>query len=484
MITQYPILNRTFRRLRQVWADLNSTLQGNEQCRFESSLSDRDLDRLRQLIINCLAAPGGEFARRAQAAHIGHAYMSLDQQGRKRFLQLLASDFDADDRVIKQAIDNYLAKVGSDEEAKWRYKLSRALVAPRVQLLTLFNAMPQGIKFLVDMRSELLVLTAGKREPELSEVEKDLKHLLTSWFDIGFLQLQQLTWQSPAAFLEKLIEYEAVHEITSWVDLKNRMAPDRRLFAFVHPNMEDEPLIFVQVALCEGLAGNVQTLLDTHTRVPDMGNVDTAIFYSISNAQKGLSGISFGNFLIKRVVAELKRELPQLKRFATLSPVPGFMAWLQTQVDHGDSLLLPQEKQAVEALATAHTIEGGLKGILAVPAWHQDREVCQALQPILLRLCAEYLCQLQPNKLRVLDGVAHFHLGNGATLQQIHWMANVSPKGMRQSAGIMVNYLYDPRTIDANSESYVQSGAIAFSNEIREQLRREKTGKAFIRDAG
>jgi malonyl-CoA decarboxylase len=476
MVAQRSIINRTLRRLRQAWSELNTTLRGNDRYRFDPSLTDHNIEHLRELIHACLSAPGGEIAARAQAAHIGHAYMSLNQQGRMRFLRLLATDFDADAIAIQQAIYAYNQAGPADNLPKLRHKLSKALVAPRVQLLTLFNALPEGIKFLVDMRGELLDMGAQQDE-ELGEVERDLKHLLASWFDIGFLQLQQLTWNSPAALLEKLIEYEAVHEIASWADLKNRLAPDRRLFAFLHPNMEDEPLIFVQVALCDGLASNVQALLDTHARIFDVEHANTAIFYSISNAQRGLSGISFGNFLIKRVVANLKRELPQIDQFATLSPVPGFMGWLKNQMqDPGTHLLGAVELQAVMAVASEFGVEKNLGGLLGVSAWHQNLQITQVLQPILLRLCAEYLAGLESGKLRARDSVAHFHLSNGATLQQMNWMADVSPKGIRQSCGMMVNYLYDPLTIDTNSENYVQTGSIAMSHEIRE-LRKERAVK-------
>ncbi|HSC76336.1 MAG TPA: malonyl-CoA decarboxylase [Pseudomonadales bacterium] len=482
MVAQRSILNRTLRRLRQAWSELNTTLRGNDRYQFDPSLNERDVEHLRQLIKGCLSAPGGEFAMRAQAAHIGHAYMTLNQQGRVRFLRLLATDFDADNQAIQQAIKAYNQAGSADNLPKLRHKLSKALVAPRVQLLTLFNALPEGIKFLVDMRGELLDMGAHK-DVELGEVERDLKHLLSSWFDIGFLQLQQLTWNSPASLLEKLIEYEAVHEIASWADLKNRLAPDRRLFAFLHPNMEDEPLIFVQVALCNGLASNVQALLDTHARIFDVEHANTAIFYSISNAQRGLSGISFGNFLIKRVVANLKRELPQIEQFATLSPVPGFMVWLASQMLDGDTPLLSvTERHSISVVASELSIEKNLGGLLGLSAWHQNTQVTQVLQPILLRLCAEYLLGLEPGKLRARDGVAHFHLSNGATLQQMNWMADISAKGIRQSCGMMVNYLYDPLTIDTNSEDYVQTGSIAVSAEVRE-LRKDKVLK-HVKSAG
>ncbi|MEZ5538432.1 MAG: malonyl-CoA decarboxylase [Pseudomonadales bacterium] len=465
-MSQHSLLNRTLRRLQRIWSDLNTSLRGDDQYQCDPALSEKDVEHFRLLINECLSARGGEWAQRAKAAQIGHAYMSLNRQGRLRFLRLLATGFDADEHAIQQAIEAYQQTQNATEKSKLRHKLSKALTAPRVHLLTLFNAMPSGIKFLVDMRGELLD-TEVSQDAELKEVEKDLKHLLSSWFDIGFLQLQQLTWDSPAALLEKLIEYEAVHEITGWTDLKNRMAIDRRLFAFIHPNMDDEPLIFVQVALCNGLANNIQSLLDTNTRTYDVGGANTAIFYSISNTQKGLAGISFGNFLIKRVVGNLKKEFPQLQQFATLSPVPGFMKWLSEQMEQGeDSLLHTQEKQALKVLADSLSVDAKLKDILSLLAWHQNQAVCDVLQPILLRLCAEYLSVLQTGKQRARDGVAHFHLGNGATLQQINWMADISPKGIRQSCGMMVNYLYDPDTIDRNSDNYMQTGMLAVSDEV------------------
>ena len=478
MATHKSLLNRTLRRLRRAWSDLNISLRAGNDLELEPALGDKDVEKLRELIPACLHAPGGDVAARAQAARIGHAYMALNQQGRLRFLRLLASDFDVDPNVVQAAIQDYSRATDVSSLPKWRHKLRKALISPRVQLLTLFNALPEGIKFLVDMRGELLELKAD-RDPELSEVERDLRHLLASWFDIGFLQLEQITWQSPASLLEKFIEYEAVHQITSWHDLKHRMASDRRLFAFFHPNMPGEPLIFVQVALVDDLATNVQVLLDTTAPSLDPQEANTAIFYSISNAQKGLAGISFGNYLIKRVVARLKQECPALRQFATLSPVPGFMSWLKaaSQPD-GSLMLLPHERQVIANMAANLEVESSLMALLDVTAWHQNASLTAALQPVLLRLCAEYLSQLESGKLRAQDPVAHFHLSNGATLQQLNWMADASAKGFRQSAGMMVNYLYDPATIDTNTEQYVQTGAVAMSSAFRE-MKKEKSPKTM-----
>ncbi len=474
MAAHRSLFNRTLRRLSQAWSDLHMGSRSDRYV-FDPALNEQDVARIRSLIHHCLHTSGGELAARAEAARIGQAYMSLNQQGRIRFLRLLATDFDADTKTVAHAISAYNKAKHGDNMTKLRHKLRQALVAPRAQLLTLFNALPEGIKFLVDMRGELLETNSDK-DPDLSEVERDLKHLLASWFDIGFLQLEQVSWNSPAALLEKLIEYEAVHEITSWADMKNRLAPDRRLFTFLHPNMAGEPLIFVQVALVNGLATNVQVLLNP-TRSLDSQQADTAIFYSISNAQRGLSGISFGNYLIKRVVAKLKHELPQLTQFATLSPVPGFMFWLKEKMQEGtDNLLKSYESQAITQIATQLGVDKTLGALLALTAWHQNDALTQVLQPILQRLCADYLSEWLPDKMRARDGVAHFHLSNGATLQQLNWMADVSPKGIRQSCGLMVNYLYDPFTIDSNSERYMQTGCIAQSVAIRE-LRKEKPPK-------
>ncbi len=253
-------------------------------------------------------------------------------KGRQRFLQILASEFDIDRKAVDQAAVA-LQKAGDDprERAKAERALRQALQPPRLRLLTQLNALPEGFLFLVDLREELLGWS--KNDPTLVSLERDLLSLLASWFDVGFLELRRITWDSPASLLEKMIAYEAVHPIRSWDDLKNRLSPDRRCFAFFHPRMANEPLIIVQVALVHGIADNVQTLLDESAPVIDPHAADTAIFYSISNAHDGLSGISFGNFLIKRVVDELAGEFKNLKTFATLSPIPGFRQWLDRKLN-------------------------------------------------------------------------------------------------------------------------------------------------------
>src|SRR5437588_777198 len=237
----------------------------------------------------------------------------------------------------------------------------------------------------VDLRAELIDL--GQRDPTLMGLEQDFKLLLANWFDIGFLELKRITWESPAALLEKLMAYEAVHEIRGWTDLKNRLEADRRCFAFFHPRMPEEPLIFVEVALVTGMASDIHALLDEAAPITDPHLADSAIFYSISNCQRGLAGISFGDFLIKRVVDALATELPRLKIFATLSPVPGFRAWLKRQDRSapGD-LLLPAERTAIEALG--EEVPGGdLLALIDQEGWHNDPRIAGALREPLLRLC-------------------------------------------------------------------------------------------------
>jgi malonyl-CoA decarboxylase len=282
--------------------------------------------------------------------------------------------------------------------------------------------------------------------------------LFTSWFDIGLLTLERIDWGSPAALLEKLIAYEAVHEIQSWTDLKNRLDSDRRCYAFFHPRMPGEPLIFVEVALVAGMADNIQKLLDERAPHVDPATADAAIFYSISNTQTGLRGISFGNFLIKRVVDSLSHELPNLKSFATLSPIPGFRAWLDRQLADGESALLTPAKKS------------DLQAVLADPAWAQEEAIAGALAPTMRRLCAYYLLQEKSNG-QPLDPVARFHLANGARVERLNWLADSSPKGLQESAGLMVNYLYRLVDIETNHEAYVAEGRIAAAPAVKSLLK-------------
>jgi len=462
------VFDRTLTNLRGAWRDIALSARGVLARTPRPELSGDDLARLREQMLSCLDARGGAVTARARAADLGRTYLLLDGEGRERFLRLLAGEFDVDRAVIDRCCGELSRAAGPAQRAAAERELRDALEPPRITLLRQFNALPEGVKFLVDRRAELLEL--GRHDPLLRGLEDDLRRLLANWFDIGFLELKRIGWESPAALLEKLMAYEAVHEIRSWADLKNRLEADRRCFAFFHPRMPDEPLIFVEVALVAGMASNVSALLDEAAPVGDPQAADTAIFYSISNCQQGLNGISFGDFLIKRVVDALAADLPRLKVFATLSPAPGFRAWLDRQNEAAPGgLLLASERNAVEALGDRAA--GELPALLDRPGWHADPQLSAALREPLLRLCARYLVRERAPSGRALDPVAHFHLSNGARVEQLNWLGDVSPKGLEQSAGIMVNYLYRLADIEANHEAYRGEGRVIASSAVRNLAR-------------
>ncbi len=462
------LFDRTWSSLRQVLRDI-AVRRNIDSFVPRPDLPDPDAEIVREQMRACLEARGGEVSARARAAMLGRAYLALRESGRQRWLHILADEFDVDRAAVDAAAERLRAAETPEERVGAEEELRAALEAPRVRLLTQFNALPDGVKFLVDLRAELLRF--GKNDPALRGLEADLKRVLASWFDVGFLELRRITWRSPAALLEKLIVYEAVHEIRGWTDLKNRLDSDRRCYAFFHPRMPDEPLIFVEIALVSGMAANVDRLLDENSPVEDPNAADAAIFYSISNAQKGLAGISFGGFLIKRVVDDLAREFKNLKTFATLSPIPGFLAWLRPKLEaEGDALLTEAERKALAEAVPAGGQGSLLAQALAVPQWHQQDPLCNAMKGPLTRLCANYLVNAKRGN-RALDPVAHFHLRNGARMERINWLGDTSAKGLRQSAGLMINYLYKLDSIETNHEAYSGEGKIACSSAVRALLK-------------
>ncbi|MCP5150911.1 MAG: malonyl-CoA decarboxylase [Ectothiorhodospiraceae bacterium] len=431
----------------------------------QADLPEDDADRLRQQIDACLRGQGGEVSARTRAAELGETYLVLDATGRRRFLDILAREYDTAPDALDEAIAAYREAVDERARATARRRLREVLVAPRVRLLGQFNGLRQGVKFLVDLRAELLSQVGD--DPGLRALETDLRALLTSWFDVGFLTLERITWRTPAALLEKLIEYEAVHAFRSWDDLKHRLEGDRRCYAFFHPNMPEEPLIFVQVALVTGMADNVQALLDERAPLGDSEDADSAIFYSISNCQAGLAGVSFGSFLIKRVADDLARQLPNLKRFATLSPVPGFRDWLDERIDAADAdLVAESEARSLEAAFET----SDLRRALASAAWWEDEARAEALREPLMRACARYLVEARHGA-RARDRVAHFHLTNGARIERLNWLADTSPKGIEQSASLMVNYLYRLNEVERNHEAYRGDGRVTAAAGVRKLLK-------------
>ena len=381
----------------------------------------------------------GEASGLALACEVMADYQALDLPNKIIFFEALARDFGSDSDAILAAADRYKADPSSQNLAD----LSRVTEASRVKLFRRMNMAPNATPLLVKMRGTLLSLLS--EHSDLKPVDTDLKHQFVSWFNRGFLELRVIDWNSPAAVLEKIIEYESVHAIQGWDDLRSRLRDNRMCFAFFHPAMPDDPLVFVEVALTAGVPSAIAPLIDKTAEPTDERAVDTVVFYSISNCHPGLAGVSFGNFLIKQVVEEVGKRYPKTKRYVTLSPVPGFCRWLTAQKAHADL-------DELRALAK-----------------DQGRDTTDPLWESLVRLCAQYLSSTRDNNLAI-DPVARFHLGNGASLHAIHWAADVSEKGLNQSIGIMVNYLYDLSSIEENHDAYFDQGEIAMSRTVAKWL--------------
>lgn len=397
-------------------------------------------------LCEALISGRGEVSGKRMAQEILSRYRALSPDDRLVFFRHLATRMALDVDVLITAAESYRA----DPSGGNYRRLAQAGEPRRQELLRRLNQAPGATLDLVRMRLDLLNLLPD--HPELAALDVDFIHLFHSWFNRGFLVLRRIDWHTPANILEKIIQYEAVHAINDWDDLRRRLLPaDRRCFAFFHPAMLEEPLIFVEVALCQGVPGSVQSLLaESREALPGPG-ADTAVFYSISNCQEGLRGISFGNSLIKQVVEDLNRDLPQLRSFVTLSPIPGLMHFLRARQDD------PIAPRIVTAAETG------------------DSAALTALQDPLRQLAAEYLVQAKRANGTPLDPVARFHLGNGALVEQLHAMADTSPNGLRQSAGAMVNYRYDLAKVEANHEAFATANRVTTSREVRALLRTNET---------
>ncbi len=400
--------------------------------KLRSVSQDIALETLRAIIDPRVSEVEG--GRRAK--EVAAWYAKASQEQRRDCWLLMSEQFMADPSKAKAAQEKYALAVGTPEEAVAQVRLRQSTVSPRRKLLQRFSVFPQGIRFLVDLRAD--ILPALKADKRLQALDVEMEYMFSTWFDVGFLELQRISWDSPASMLEKLIQYEAVHDIKSWADLKNRLDSDRRCYGFFHPRLPFEPLIFVEVALLDSMATSITPLLDESAAAADLIKASTAIFYSISNTQSGLKGISFGDSLIKRVVETLKEEFPRLKTFATLSPIPGFRAWLQ----HA------QPELAAQA------------ALVDVLALNEKASLRKALHS----QAAQYLGR-QWHEGKPLDAVARFHLGNGAKIEQINWAGDSSGKGIKQSYGLMVNYLYDLKKLDKHRDM-LASGVIPLSAEV------------------
>lgn len=450
------LVARSFSRVKAIVA--NATSRSPES-------PEKLMQRLRQQLQECAEGLGGEVSTRQRAAELAQSYLALNDSERHTFLRILALEFGPDPARVAEAHADYQSKLGSPEQWEAEARLRAAMRSSRIRILTQFNAIPEGVKFLVDMRADLLRFL--KEDPELKALDRELEARLTAWFDVGFLELVRLTWNSPADVLEKIVDYEAVHEIRSWTDLKNRLDSDRRCYAFFHPRMPTEPLIFVEVALQEALADNVQNLLDIHAPLFDTKHANTAIFYSISSTQDGLRGVTFGNFLLKRVIDDLKRDFPKLKTFATLSPIPGLTRWASQSQNEVLACFTSADWKRLAPLGIDGPSSPRLLDVLnGEDHWHEDEALAKALREPLLRAAATYLLHAKRHK-KPLDPVARFHLGNGARVEQLNWLADTSDKGLHQSWAIMVNYLYDPDRLEDNLEAFEREGSIDAASSIR-----------------
>ena len=392
-----------------------------------------------KLIADCheLMSERGEVSGTRIATKMLSGYQALDKSGRARFFDLLIQDFSPDPEKVGEAGDVYRKNPSPVTLAKLQHMVEPA----RQELFRRLNIVPGATRILVEMRADLIREGQASHTP----ISADLEHLFKSWFNRGFLVLQRIDWSTPATILEKLIAYEAVHRIQGWNDLRRRLAQDRRCYGFFHPALPDEPIIFVEAALTRGMSACVQPVLDPEAPVADINTTDCALFYSITNCQEGLRGVPFGNFLIKQVVQELGREIPRIRRFATLSPVPGFRAWL----DRNRSAL-------------------GLESFLEKlddPQWTRNEQVAAEIKPHLLHLCARYLLREKGGK-EPLDPVARFHLRNGARLKRINWLGDTTSKGLERSAGLTVNYVYRLSELERNHELYIGESKISASPEV------------------
>lgn len=456
-----------FGRLRDAW-DQFATLLIPARCEAVADGVTTRLDaQLRRLLEESRARRGGETSARTRAEQIAAIYRDARLIQRGAILNLIAHEFAPDRGELDRAITAMQAATNEDELGRAEARLRLALDSPRAKFLTQFNLLSDGAKFLVDLRSDLLGLLP--RNPGLEVLKVELDALLERWLDPGFLELKRITWQSPAVVLEKLMAYEAVHPIASWSDLRNRLDTDRRCYAFFHPRLPDEPLIFVEIALLKGAPDSVGILLDENAPVQDPRAADTAIFYSISNTQRGLRGISLGNLLLKRVIDDLKRDLPRLKEFATLSPLPGFRKWLDNALADKQQVM-PAAETAKFAAAVGHPEPRmALADALARADWPGNARLTEALRAPLEKLSARYLLREKSDG-HPLDSVALFHLTNGARVNRIFWLADRSARGMLQSYGMMVSYRYELTEVDRNHERFLQGGHIAAAGRLRRLL--------------
>ncbi len=411
--------------------------------------------RARGLVELCedLLSGRGEASGVALARDILARYATLTIGPRIAFFEALESTFGHD----RAGIDAAIATWRQAPSAETATELHRATEPKRLELFRRLNLAPGGTAALVRMREQLM--DAMDHREDLAAIDRDFVHLFSSWFNRGFLVLRRIDWSTPAVILQKIIRYEAVHEIQDWDDLRRRIdLPDRRCYAFFHPALVDDPLIFVEVALTREIPGAIAPILADKRDVVDPERATTAVFYSITNCQRGLAGVSFGNFLIKQVVEEASREVPRVTTFVTLSPAPNFAAWLKRERAQQASMALDDDDRAA---LTA----------LDNPDWWRAPEIAERVREPLLRAAAWYYVRGRNSRGLPIDAVARFHLGNGARLEQLDWLGDTSERALQQSYGLMVNYLYHLDDIERNHEAYAQQHTVVAANSVTRLIR-------------
>ncbi|WP_455274466.1 malonyl-CoA decarboxylase [Rhizobium herbae] len=446
------------------FSDMLQTI--SERGRRFLSLAPRDDARdpvdTTEMLCETLLSSRGEASGMALAKDILDRWQHFNTDRQLDFMRMLLARFGPRGERLARAIEAY----GVEQSPVALLELHIAAEPRRQELIRRLNLAPNGIATLVRMREALLTLKAEDRD--LDAVDADFAHLFGSWFNRGFLVLRPISWSTPADILEKIIRYEAVHHIGGWDELRRRLAPeDRRCFAFFHPQLIDEPLIFVEVALTQQIPASIADVLREDRAPIRAGDATTAVFYSISNCQEGLRGISFGNFLIKQVVEDLRRELPRLNTFVTLSPVPGFAEWLARE----------RRAEASDALTVADKAK--LEAIVR-PDWADDPEIFAAVQPVMAAAAAWYFLRARDAKGRIVDPVARFHLGNGARLERINFLGDRSARAMRQAHGLMVNYLYKLDDIEANHEAFAGRGEVVTTPAIRRLVPTDRGTRSLV----
>ncbi|MDO8439770.1 MAG: malonyl-CoA decarboxylase [Polaromonas sp.] len=430
--------------------------------RQQEALSPRVLRRTLEELQAIVDPHVSEVEGGRRAKDVAQWYAQATPAQRRDCWLLMSEQFMANPTVAKTAQAQYAAAIGTPEEAVAEVRLRKSTVSPRRRLLQRFSVFPEGIQFLVNMRAEILPYL--KTDKSLLALDVEMEYMFSTWFDVGFLELRRISWDSPASMIEKLIKYEAVHDIKSWADVKNRLDSDRRCYGFFHPRLPDEPLIFVEVALLNEMADCITPLLDESADAEDLKKATTAIFYSISNTQSGLRGVSFGDSLIKNVVETLKTEFPRLKTFATLSPIPGFRAWL---AKNASGLLDQLDEKARHKLSQAMKVDQpSAETFLAAVDKPLELDAKSPISHMLLSCAAQYLGR-ELKEGTPVDPVARFHLGNGARVERLNWAGDPSAKGLKQSYGVMVNYLYDLRKLDKHRAMLAQ-GKIPVSSGIED----------------